>query len=99
MDPSTAQFKRFWEPSYFQALGLSLFAGTVATAVTHPLEYIKTIIQFRSEAVGFRGYKGKENHKYSIVSRLQSKQSIQTNARLGRWHADFLPRIRSQSFW
>lgn len=93
MDPSTAQFKRFWEPSYFQALGLSLFAGTVATAVTHPLEYIKTIIQFRSEAVGMRGYKGKLNHNFSFVSRLQSQQSIQTNARLGRWNLEFLPRI------
>lgn len=37
MDPSTAQFKRFWEPSYFEAIGLSLLAGTVATAVTHPI--------------------------------------------------------------
>ena len=70
MDPSTAQFKRFWEPSYIQTLGLSLFAGTVATAITHPLEYIKTIIQFRSEAVGMRGYKGKQNNNFSNVSRL-----------------------------
>jgi hypothetical protein len=55
MDPTTASYKRFWEPSYFTAMGLSLFAGTIATAITHPFEYLKTVIQFRSEGVGFRG--------------------------------------------
>ena len=48
MDPTTASFKRFWEPSYFTTMGLSLFAGTIATAITHPIEYIKTVIQYRS---------------------------------------------------
>ena len=47
MDPTTASYKRYWEPSYIEALGLSIFAGTVATAISHPFEYLKTIIQFR----------------------------------------------------
>ena len=72
MDPSTAQFKRFWEPSYFQAIGLSLFAGAVATAITHPIEYVKTVIQYRGEGIGLRGYKGILNNNFSMVSRLQS---------------------------
>lgn len=71
MDPSTAQFKRFWEPSYFQAIGLSLFAGAVATAITHPIDYVKTIIQYRAEGVGLRGYKGTSNTNFSSLPRLQ----------------------------
>lgn len=70
MDPTTASFKRFWEPSYFQAIGLSLFAGAVATAITHPIDYVKTIIQYRSEGIGFRGYKGTKNNNLSSLSRI-----------------------------
>lgn len=58
MDISTASYKRFWEPNLFQTLGLSLFAGTVVSAITYPFEFFKTVIQFRSEGVGLRGNKG-----------------------------------------
>ncbi len=54
-DPTLATYKRFWEPSYIQAISLSLFAGAVATTISHPIEFIKTVIQFRSEGVGLRG--------------------------------------------
>ena len=48
MDPSAASYKRYWEPGFFEMLGLSLFSGTVATAVTHPMDFIKTVIQHRA---------------------------------------------------
>lgn len=98
MDPTTAQFKRFWEPSYFQAIGLSLFAGAVATAITHPIDFVKTIIQFRAEGVGLRGYKCNLQSYLSSLPRLQSQQGIQTNARHGRRYGRILQRIRSQSY-
>jgi hypothetical protein len=34
---------------------LSLSAGAFATAITYPIDYIKTVIQFRSEGVGLAG--------------------------------------------
>jgi len=71
MDPTTASFKRFWEPSYLTGLSLSLFAGTIATAITHPIEYVKTIIQYRSEGVGFRGYNSNHISLFSLVSRIK----------------------------
>lgn len=55
MDPSKAAYSRYWEPNMFQALGISLLAGTAATAITYPLDYLKTVIQFRSEGVGLPG--------------------------------------------
>lgn len=61
MNVSLASYKRYWEPNFGQMLGLSLFAGTVATAVTHPIEFIKTVIQHRAELIGLRGYKGNFN--------------------------------------
>ena len=70
MDPTTAQFKRFWEPSYIQAISLSLFAGAVATAITHPIDFVKTIIQYRAEGIGLRGYKGIFLEYSSSVPRL-----------------------------
>ena len=60
MDPTRAWYKRYWEPNLLQTVGFSLVAGAVATTITHPIEYIKTVIQFRSEGVGIIGdkYKG-----------------------------------------
>jgi len=55
MDPSRASYARYWEPNMFQSVGLSLFAGSLATAVTYPIDYIKTVCQFRSEGIGLRG--------------------------------------------
>lgn len=48
MDPSKAAYSRYWEPNLFQTLGFSLFAGAVATTITYPLDFLKTVIQYRS---------------------------------------------------
>lgn len=53
-----ASYKRFWEPNYPLVLGLSLATNALATAITYPLNFIKTVIQFRSTGVGLRGYQG-----------------------------------------
>ena len=37
MDPTAASFKRYWEPNFFQTLGLSLATGAIATSITHPI--------------------------------------------------------------
>lgn len=55
MDPSRASYARYWEPNIFLALGLSTVAGAVATAVTYPIDFVKTVIQYRAEGVGLRG--------------------------------------------
>ncbi len=57
MDPTKASYKRYWEPGFLQTMGLSMLAGTIAVSLTHPIEYIKTVIQYRSEGVGIRGYR------------------------------------------
>lgn len=62
MDPSRATYARYWEPNVLTSVGLSLLAGAAATAVTYPLDYIKTVIQYRSEGVGLRGDKFKGNY-------------------------------------
>lgn len=59
MDPSKAAYSRYWEPNFIQTLGFSLLAGTVATTVTYPLDFLKTLIQYRSEGVGMPGDKFK----------------------------------------
>lgn len=41
------------------SVGLSLLGGTIATAVTYPMDYLKTVIQFRSEGLGLRGERWK----------------------------------------
>lgn len=61
MDPSRAQYSRYWEPNILQSVGLSLLAGSLATAITYPLDYVKTVIQFRSEGIGFAGERFKCN--------------------------------------
>jgi solute carrier family 25 oxoglutarate transporter 11 len=48
-------YKRYWEPSTTQVVGLSLAANAVSTAVTYPLEFVKTRSQVRTEGVGLRG--------------------------------------------
>ena len=58
MNTLAASYKRYWEPSYLQATGLSLIAGTISSFATYPLEFIKTVIQFQSTGVGFRGRRG-----------------------------------------
>jgi hypothetical protein len=52
-------YKRYWEPDYLTAISLSLTTGAFATAVTYPLEFIKTVVQYRNEGVGMRGNNGK----------------------------------------
>jgi len=49
-------FKRYWEPSTAEVLGSSLIVNSVATAITYPLEFVKTRIQIRSEGYGIRNY-------------------------------------------
>jgi len=48
-------YKRYWEPSTTQVVGLSLAANAVSTAITYPLEFVKTRSQVRTEGVGLRG--------------------------------------------
>lgn len=55
MDPSRATYASYWEPSLLVSLGLSTVAGAVATAATYPIDYIKTVAQFRAEGLGLRG--------------------------------------------
>ena len=55
MDPTRASYARYWEPSLIQTLGFSMLPGAFATAATYPVEYIKTVTQFRCEGVGLRG--------------------------------------------
>lgn len=61
MDPSRATYARYWEPNILVSLGLSTVAGAVATAVTYPLDYLKTVIQYRAEGLGLRGERFKRN--------------------------------------
>jgi hypothetical protein len=42
-----ASYKRYWEPNYLQATSLSLIAGAIATAATYPLDFLKTVVQYR----------------------------------------------------
>lgn len=62
MDPTKASYARYWDPSLIQTFSLSMVAGAIATAATYPMDYIKTIAQFRSEAVGLRGDRWKRKH-------------------------------------
>lgn len=55
-----ASYKRYWEPDYLTAISLSLTTGALATAVTYPLDFAKTVIQYRNEGVGMRGVNGKD---------------------------------------
>lgn len=55
MDPSRATYARYWQPNLFVQLGLSTVAGAIATAVTYPIDYIKTVSQYRAEGLGLRG--------------------------------------------
>jgi hypothetical protein len=60
MNTYAITYKRFWEPSYLQNTTFSLIAGTIASAITYPMEFLKTIIQFQSTAIGFRDRKCKD---------------------------------------
>lgn len=53
-------YKRYWEPSYLTAIGLSLGTGALATSVTYPLEFVKRVIQHRAEGIGMRGTNRKQ---------------------------------------
>jgi hypothetical protein len=61
MDPSRAEYSRYYEPNLFLTVGLSLFGGALATAVTYPIDFVKTVIQFRAEGLGLRGERFKGN--------------------------------------
>lgn len=47
-------YKRYWQPSTATALTLSLGVNALATAITYPIEFVKTRIQLRSEGIGIR---------------------------------------------
>jgi hypothetical protein len=63
MNTLAGSYSRYWEPSYLQATGISLVAGTIASFATYPLEFLKTVIQFQATGVGFRGRRGKQKVK------------------------------------
>lgn len=56
-------YKRYWEPSLAQTLSSSLVVGAIATAVTYPIDLVKTRIQHRAEGIGIRqkGYRAGYN--------------------------------------
>ncbi len=43
-----ASYKRYWEPGLGLTMGLSLATGWLVTYVTYPLNFIKTVIQYRN---------------------------------------------------
>ncbi|CAD8074321.1 unnamed protein product [Paramecium primaurelia] len=47
-------YKRYWEPSLTEVVGLSVPVGAIATFFTQPLEFVKTRIQVRTEGIGLR---------------------------------------------
>lgn len=47
-------YKRYWEPSTSQVVGLSLSVNALSTALTYPAEFVKVRTQVRTEAVGIR---------------------------------------------
>lgn len=47
-------YKRYWEPSTNQVIGLSLAINSISTALTYPIEFVKTRTQIRAEGVGNR---------------------------------------------
>lgn len=55
MDPTRAWYKRYWEPNLLQTVGFSLLAGSIATTISYPIDFIKTVIHYRSEGIGFPG--------------------------------------------
>ncbi|KAL4499932.1 hypothetical protein ABPG72_015281 [Tetrahymena utriculariae] len=59
-------YKRYWEPSTAEVLGLSLSVNAISTALTYPIEFIKVRSQIRTEGVGIRSknlYMGINPHK------------------------------------
>lgn len=65
MNTLAASYSRYWEPSYLQATGISLIAGTIASFATYPLEFLKTVIQHQATGVGIRGRRGNTPHTQS----------------------------------
>lgn len=55
MNNHALSYNRYWEPSLLQATSISLIAGAVASWATYPAEFLKTVMQFQGQAVGFRG--------------------------------------------
>ncbi len=49
-------YKRYFETNLPQTMGISLLVGSLATALTYPMEFLKTRIQMRSELIGMRGH-------------------------------------------
>jgi len=70
MNTFAASYKRYWEPSYSQFLGLSIASGTIASFLTYPLEFIKTVIQHQGVGVGFRGRRGRLLDYLSSTTRI-----------------------------
>ena len=58
MNNFALSYKRYWEPSYLQATSVSLVAGAVASWVTYPAEFAKTVIQYQATGIGLRGRRG-----------------------------------------
>ena len=61
MDPSRATYANYYSAKMETSLGTGLVSGAIATAVTYPIEYVKTVSQFQSNAIGFRGNRWKGN--------------------------------------
>lgn len=72
MNNYALSYKRYWEPSYIQAISISLSAGVVSSLVTYPMEFLKTVIQFQATAIGFRGRRRTEYPYHSTTTGIQS---------------------------
>ena len=70
MDISPVQCRKYWEPNYLQTISLSIVSGSVATLVTHPLEFLKTVVQFKTEGTKTYGESG--NSSINSVSKIKS---------------------------
>ena len=64
----------FGEPSYWQTSKLTLGAGLVSTALSHPFEFIKTRIQVINEGFGVRGIRLTLGYNpYRVFAELHEK--------------------------
>jgi hypothetical protein len=53
--------------------GISLTAGTISTAISHPFEFLKTKIQVYNEGIGIRGKRLNQGYNmYKVFSDLHS---------------------------
>jgi hypothetical protein len=48
-----ASYDRSFEPNHLQLQAFSLVAGSLATVISHPFEFLKTKTQVVTEGIGF----------------------------------------------